>query len=64
MAGASSGKGQDGGGRKMGGCDAHHFEKMKPQGKNAVTPGQWSRNNMSKGGVNKDMGSGSQSKKK
>jgi hypothetical protein len=43
---------------RMNGCN-DHFEKMKKaQGKNTVTPGAFARNNMSKGGVNTDLGGG------
>lgn len=44
-----------------GGCNAHFENHKKAQGKNTVTPGSWSRNSLSKGGVNTDLGGGAKS---
>lgn len=42
---------------KKGGCNS---EKPKPSGNNStrINPAQFARNNLSKGGVNKDIGGG------
>lgn len=46
---------------KMNGCNAQFETMKKAQGKNRVTPGTFARNQLSKGGVNKDLGGGAKS---
>lgn len=46
---------------KMGGCNAHYYDTLKAQGKTRKTPGEFARNGLSKGGVNKDLGGGAKS---
>lgn len=43
---------------RMNGCNDHFESMKKAQGKNTVRPGEFARNNMSKGGVNTDLGGG------
>lgn len=41
---------------KMGGCNYEFKSASSPQGKGRVTPSTFSRNNLSKGGVNDHIG--------
>ena len=45
----------------LGGCNDHYHKMLKPQGKGRMTPSTFSRNALSKGGVNSDLGGGAKS---
>lgn len=46
---------------KMYGCEKSYYDKLKPQGKGRIDPGSFSRNSMSMGGVNTDLGGSAKS---
>jgi hypothetical protein len=46
---------------KMNGCNSHFESSKQAQGKGRKTPGDFARNGLSKGGVNKDLGGGAKS---
>jgi hypothetical protein len=46
---------------KMGGLEKSYYDKLKAQGKGRIVPKTFARNNLSMGGVNKDLGGGATS---
>jgi hypothetical protein len=46
---------------KMNGCNAFHEAMLKAQGKERMVPKTFARNNLAKGGVNKDLSGGATS---
>jgi len=48
---------------KLGGCNDNFHKMQVKQGRNTITPGKFARNNLSKGGVNTDLGGGAGNRK-
>jgi hypothetical protein len=46
---------------KMNGCNEDYKVKLVAQGKGRVAPSSFARNDLAKGGVNKDLGGGAKS---